>query len=352
MADGLAHTLRRNDYALDADQRAVSEAFADFFEAVSPSAVVRAAESGFDRSLWHKASEMGALTMAVPGSRGGDDATVIDLVLVAEQHGARLAPIPLVESVVAARLVAETVQAGPDDPLPSIIDGARIATIALRPAHRAARQIVPAGAVADLVLALDGDELILVPAPGEVHREPNIGGFPLAWLDLRESPDRRVLARGAEVVTAYHRAVRLWKLLSGAALVGSGREAVRLAVEFANSRKAFGQFIGTFQAISHALVDAATLVESSRNLNRKAAWFAEYEPDAAPELFPAAYVSCVRAAVEATKVGIHVQGGFGFTTESDMTLHFRHAKGRPLVAGPLADDVRAAGAVLPVARAL
>jgi hypothetical protein len=31
--------------------------------------------------------------------------------------------------------------------------------------------------------------------------------------------------------------------------------------------------------------------------------------------------------------GIHLQGGFGFTLESDMQLYFRRAKGWALVAG-------------------
>ncbi|WP_216911043.1 acyl-CoA dehydrogenase [Nocardia noduli] len=352
MADGLEHALRRNDYTLDDGQRAVSEAFADFFGAVSPSEVVRAAEVGFDRVVWNRALEIGVVSMAVAESQGGDGATAIDLVLVAEQYGAHLAPIPLVESIAAARLIAESVADGPDNPLRSIIDGTRIATIALRPAHEAGRQLVPAGAVADIALVLEDDELVLIPAPEHVHPEPNIGESPLAWWDLAARSDRQVLASGHGAVLAYRRAVGLWKLLTGAALVGSGDAAIRLAVDFANSRKAFGQLIGTFQAISHSLVDAAILIESSRNINRKAAWFAEYEPEAAPELLPAAYVSSVRAAVEASTVGIHVQGGFGFTTESDMTLHFRRAKGWPLVAGRLADDVRAVGDALPLARAL
>ncbi|WP_405182703.1 acyl-CoA dehydrogenase family protein [Nocardia sp. NBC_01377] len=348
MADDLEHVLRRNDYSLDEEQSAVSEAFGDFFESVSTSEVVRAAVDGFDPEVWRRAAELGIVAMAIPESQGGDGATVVDLVLVAERYGAHLAPIPLVEAIVAARLAAE-IQAG--DVVRSMIEGERMVTMALRPSHERSSQLVPAGAIAQAALVSDGDSLLLVEAPDDVRSEPNLGESPVAWWDLAGSP-RRVLASGPAAVGAYRRAVRLWKLLTGAALTGSGQKAIDLAVEFASSRKAFGQYIGTFQAISHSIVDAANLVQASRNLTRKAAWYAEYEPGTAPELIPAAYVSSVRAAVKASTVGVHVQGGFGFSTESDMTLHFRRAKGWPLIAGPLVEEVHAVGAVLPLARAL
>ena len=48
----------------------------------------------------------------------------------------------------------------------------------------------------------------------------------------------------------------------------------------------------------------------------------------------------------AASTGIHVQGGFGFTLESDMQLYFRRAKGWTLVTGDPQDDLRALGDLL------
>ena len=45
----------------------------------------------------------------------------------------------------------------------------------------------------------------------------------------------------------------------------------------------------------------------------------------------------------AASTGIHVQGGFGFTLESDLQLYFRRAKGWTLLAGDPHDDLRALG---------
>jgi hypothetical protein len=46
-----------------------------------------------------------------------------------------------------------------------------------------------------------------------------------------------------------------------------------------------------------------------------------------------AYLAAVETGIFAPTVGTHVQGGFGFTLESDMHLFFRRAKGWTLVAG-------------------
>ncbi len=345
--DLLPQELRRNDYSLDEQQEAVREVFVDFFQRVSPSSVVRsAAPLGYDAAVWVKATDTGVVSMAVSEGRGGDGATVVDLVLVAEQYGAALAPIPLVDAIVSARLLAALHGDRVDDLLGQVLAGECLLAVALHPANERSRQLVPAGAVANAALALRGDEVILVRAPEGVEQAANLGGQPAAWWSIDD--DAEVLAQGDEAVAAFHDAVLMWKLLTAAALTGSADAAVALGVDFASSRKAFGQFIGTFQAVSHSLVDAAILATGSRNLVRKAAWYLEHEPEAAKELVLQAYVSACSAATKASTVGIHVQGGFGFTNESDMTLHFRRAKGWPLLAGRPADDLLAVADSLPM----
>jgi alkylation response protein AidB-like acyl-CoA dehydrogenase len=106
-----------------------------------------------------------------------------------------------------------------------------------------------------------------------------------------------------------------------------------LAVQYAKDRMAFGVPIGTFQAIAHPLADVASAVEGARHLVWKAAWLADHEPERAPVEMEMAYLHACRTADRATKVGIHTQGGFGFTLESDMQLYFRRAKSAALLAG-------------------
>ena len=101
------HELRRLDYSLTDDHEALQAAYKDFFKThCSIETVWAAQESGFDKSLWERLCAMGATTMALPESVGGDGATLVDLTLVAEEIGRSLAPVPWIDHVVAARLLA------------------------------------------------------------------------------------------------------------------------------------------------------------------------------------------------------------------------------------------------------
>jgi alkylation response protein AidB-like acyl-CoA dehydrogenase len=89
--------LRYADYSLSTDQEAVRDAFGRFFTNECPAECVRAAEPlGFDEKLWRQLADMGAASMGLAESAGGDGAGLIDLLLVAEQAGAALAPVPFV----------------------------------------------------------------------------------------------------------------------------------------------------------------------------------------------------------------------------------------------------------------
>ena len=83
----------------------------------------------------------------------------------------------------------------------------------------------------------------------------------------------RVSANGAETADGDWEDVRL-RLLAALALeaVGIGSKAVELAIAYVKEREQFGKKIGTYQAISHSLVDAYVAVELSRSLALWAAW--------------------------------------------------------------------------------
>ena len=94
--------LRYTDYSLADEQEAVRDAFREFFASECPTARVRAAEPlGYDAKLWRQLAELGAGTMGLPENAGGDGAGLIDLVIVAEEAGAALAPVPFAEHVAA-----------------------------------------------------------------------------------------------------------------------------------------------------------------------------------------------------------------------------------------------------------
>ncbi len=338
-----ADTLRRRDFSLSLEQQELRGAFAALFEKESPSTRVRAAEpGGFDAELWRTLTGAGTVTMGLPVSSGGDGADLVDLALVAEQYGRRVAPVPLLDTVVAARLLAAS--GAPTSLLDAVVGGDAVAGIALHPVDTGARQLVGAGAVARIVLGLEAGELVAVETGELPPPVANLAAGPVAWRTLSgPGTTRAVLAAGARAAALHANAVMEWKLLMAAAQTGVAQGALDLAIDYANQRHAFGVPIGTFQAISHALVDVAVGVEGSRRLVLRAAWFADHEPAEAPPQVLMAHLYARDVANRAAGTGIHVQGGFGFTLESDLQLYFRRAKGWTLLAGDPHHDLRALG---------
>jgi alkylation response protein AidB-like acyl-CoA dehydrogenase len=322
---------RQADYALSEEQEALRDAFASFFERECPSDLVRAAgPSGFDGRLWARLADMRAVAMGLPEEAKGDGAGLVDLSLVAEEWGRRVAPVPLVEAIVAARLLAGATAVS-QEWLTDVASGSRLLTLALHPG--AGAQLVPAAAVADGVIGLAGNELILTRADSRPEPVPNQGHAPIAWWDLDGARERIVIGSAQDAAASFDRARREWKLLMAAALVGMARAALDIGVEHARTRVAFGAPIGTFQGVSHPLADVAGAVDTARRLVHKAAWFADHEPDANRQLIPMAYLYAEESAMRAAVVGVHVLGGVGFTAESDQQLYFRRVKGWTLVAG-------------------
>jgi len=303
------------------EQQQLVDAFASLYAAEAPTSKVRDAEPlGFSAELWTRLRETGALEMAVPEDRGGWGATLLDLALVAEQHGRAVAPAPLIEAQVAARLLARVGA----DVLPEVLSGERLVTVAVRPARAGALALVPAGAVADHALALDGDRLVLVDVPRDVRHVNNSGCLPLADLDV--PPDATVLAEGGEAVEAYARALDEWRVLTAAALAGIAARALEIGVAYVKERQAFGVAIGSFQGVAHRLADRASEVDGAELLAREAAWSAAEEPERAAELAAMAFGFAAETARDTTYHALHFHGGYGFMLEYDAQLYFRRAR--------------------------
>jgi alkylation response protein AidB-like acyl-CoA dehydrogenase len=137
----------------------------------------------------------------------------------------------------------------------------------------------------------------------------------------------RLTADGAEPAAGAWEDVRR-RLLAALALeaVGIGSKAVELAVAFAGSREQFGKKIGTYQAISHPLVDAYVAVELARSLAYWAAWAVAEQDDQADLAVAAAKSQAAEAAVLACERSIQAHGGIGFTWEADVHWLYKRAQ--------------------------
>jgi alkylation response protein AidB-like acyl-CoA dehydrogenase len=336
------YELRRLDFSLGDDLEAVHDSFAGFFAKHCPTSAVRAAEPlGFDQSLWTALNLLGAASMALSAEVGGDEAGMVEMTLIAEELGRSLAPVPLLEHVVAARLLAATGDEEAKRLAGEAGSGDRILSIALTPLN--GPQLVSSAAVAADVVALDGAELVVLSAGEARLHVGNQGGLPSAWCDPAKETRRIIDCFDAPALFA--RAQQEWKVLAAAALAGLTEGALTLALEFVKTRETMGVSIATLQGVSFPLADIAIGIAGARNLARRAAWFLDHEPATEPALPYAALAYAAKVATHGATAAAHAQGGLGFTVEADASLFFLRAKAWALIGGDPQADIQKVGDV-------
>jgi len=310
------------DLSLTPDQDALREATTRLYAKESHGERVREAEArGLDPVLWDAVVQMGLPVMAVPESQGGAGASLTDLAVAVEVHGAHLGSAPLVETAVVARLLARL---GLDEPLSRIMAGG---SATLRLTAGPGRSVTAYAAVADVIVAYDGTSLVSV-AAGPARK--GLAGLALADVDPAGGT---VLAAGTEVTASYALALDEWRALTAVAQAGLSRATLDVGVQYAKDRHQFGAPIASFQTIQHRFADLHARVDSSRLLAYQAIWaLDEGEPTAAGLAAQASWW-CGEIADEAAGFSLHVHGGYGFMLEYDVQLHVRRAKATRLLLG-------------------
>ena len=323
--------------SLSEDQTILADEFRKFFSSESSMERVRAAEDnsgGFDRKLWNSLGEMGALAMRLPGEDGFG---TFEAGLVALEAGRQLASGPLVEAMLAARVLA--LLDGPEDLIATASTGETVLTLALHDA-RDGMQIVPGGAVADAIVTLSGDEVRLLRNSGS-DNPANLGGQPLARIDLSGAGE--IVASGREARNAFLATLEEWKILTAAWLAGSGLRALELAGEYAKEREQFGRPIATFQAVSHPLADMAAEMTGADMAWRWAIAEIAQHGERAQAAAPMAFWFAAQASSQAVYRAQHTFGGYGLALEYDIQLYVRRARAAAAILGDPRDQLITAG---------
>jgi alkylation response protein AidB-like acyl-CoA dehydrogenase len=307
--------------ALTEEQQFVRQTFSTLFgQEASPDRVRGAEPLGHDPALWAHLIDTGAVGVGVPEHAGGGGGGMLELALIAEEAGRRVAPISFAEPAAAARLLASC---GATKHLHDALTGARLVSLATRPVP-VEQQLLVDGAIADVVLAVHGDQLIAVHRPAEVRPTSNMGSLPMArW---HETGEVELLAEGDDALRWFATAIDEVRVLRAASLVGLAGEAIEIGAAYARQRQAFGVAIGTYQAVAHPLADALVARDGGQLLVWKACWaLGEGLPNASA-LSSMAYVFAAETAFAAAQHSLHIHGGYGFTLECDIQLYYRRAK--------------------------
>jgi alkylation response protein AidB-like acyl-CoA dehydrogenase len=321
------------DLDLSADQEATRDLLRRLFAKEVDAGVVRASEPlGHSATVWDALSGAGIPGMGVPIELGGGGADLTVLVVAAFEAGRCAAPVPLVEHLVATRAIAALFPAYPL--LAALVDGSAVAAFAPPGAP-----LVPGGAVADVVVGVDGPSLVAMENLPLTTPLPNHASAPLApW--PAAGGDRAVLAPAAAAV----RAADEWRVLTAAALAGLAERALEVAVAYVKERHQFGVPIGSFQALQHGLADLPGMVDGAWLLAHEAAWALTTDrravTGASPtELAAMAFVFAAEVARDATARCVQYHGGYGVAEEYEAQLLYRRARGWALVAGDPGDEL-------------
>ena len=330
---------------------------------LSPLEKVRELEDdadGIARDLWAQLGELGITGLMLPEEYGGSGMTLIEGVVVYEELGRSLAPVPHFVSCV---LSAGAILAGGSDGqkaalLPGLASGETIITPAwLEPENGYSPRGVQATATIDgdqvvlngskmhvyfasaadqlLVLARTGDaptdvDLFLVPTdtPGlSMEQRMSISSdtqYRVELVDVRVPVTDRIGAAGSGWAT-WDSVMLEAVVLASAQAMGGADYALEITAQYSKDREQFDKALAEFQAISHYLADARTELDGGKILVYEAAW-AQSRGDDIRRLAPMAKLFTGTVYRDLTAMAQQVFGGVGFTLEYDIQLYFRRAK--------------------------
>lgn len=326
------------DLALRSEDEELVAAFDVLLAKKSTSAQVRDAEPlGFDSALWSALVAMGAPTLA---------ADLRQLVGIAELAGRYLLSAPLIEALTSTRLLAHCAAQGSPAAaeLLARAEGGTIVSLVPQPVPAPGTcRLVPAGAVAEVVLALVGDALVATESPATGVATANLGSQPLAD---REVGTGEVLATGEVARQIFAAAQRDWQLLTAAQLVGVAARALEIGVDYVKTREIFGQPVGAFQTVAHRLADHVAVVDGARLLVLEAAWASDENRPENLALTKASFCFAAENALAVASDSLHYHGGYGFSLEYDIQLYYRRARAYPLVWGSVRQEYQALATAL------
>lgn len=348
------------DFTFSEEQQAVAAVAEQIFTGRATVTRIKEVERSperVDRDLWADLAAANLLGISLPEDDGGSGLGVIELGLVLEQQGRRLAPVPVLWSAVAAMTVAEFAQ----DPavraiLEAVVRGDVILTSALAeygagdpfdpglvatPAGAGwtltgSKPSVPAAHVAHRILAParvagSADLLVVLLDPSlpgvRAERAEATNRELLTHLELTEvrvGPEA-VLAGPADGARATRFAYERTLVGLAALQLGVAEEALAQAATYTSNRIQFGKPLSSFQSTAVKAADAYIDTEAIRATLWQAAWRLDRGLDAATEVEVAKWWAA-EAGQRVVHTTQHLHGGMGADIEYPIHRYFLWGK--------------------------
>jgi alkylation response protein AidB-like acyl-CoA dehydrogenase len=344
------------DFGLNEQQEMMQTLAKDFLAAEYPDKVLQAMvkdKKGYTPELWQKMREMNLMGLSLPEPYGGVG-DFLDLIVVLEEMGkvCFLSPYFATVALAAPVILAAGTPEQQKKYVSAFAEGKKIGTVAITEKSgkysadaiqttaikkgndyiiNGTKLFVPDGQNADYIICAvrtaevkDGITLLIVEDgdPGlKVVPLDTVGGDKQAQVildNVKVSADNIL----GEVNCGWdYLEVTLQRanIARCADMVGMAEQVLKITLDYAKERIAFGHPIGAFQAIQHRCADMLMDIEGSKYLTHQAAWLLNIGLPAVKEVAAAkGWVSQACRRVMASAHQIH--GAIGFT--EDHILHY------------------------------
>ncbi len=353
------------NFGFSEEQEMLRDATRRFLDNECPTSFVRKMmedDSAHATEMWKKVAEQGWPAILIDEAHGGVGGSFLDMVVILEEMGRSLLPGPFFATALLG--TPAIIAGGSQEQKSAILSGvaAGETTLTLALAEKSGRYdaggvslaatpkgenfslsgekfFVPDAHVADQIVVVarteqgsvaeDGLSVFVVDA-----KAPGVTITQLKTVDMTRRQChvafQDVAVSGAQVLGSVGKGWpivqrTLDQAMAGlcAEMVGSGQQALDMAVAYAKERVQFGKPIGSFQAVKHKCVDMMVQVENARSLTYYAAWTVDENAPEARQAVPMAKAYCSDMCKTVTSEAIQVHGGIGFTWEHDMHLFYR-----------------------------
>lgn len=331
----------------------------------------------FSRDLWKKCGEMGLQGMPVPEEYGGSAADGLTTAIAMEALGYGCRDSGFVFSICAHLLscVVPLWKHGSDVQkrkwLPGMCDGTLVGVHAMTEPNSGSdaftmhtkatpdgdgwringtKIFITNGPVADMVIVFamtdvakgfhGGITAFLVEAgtPGfrtsQKIEKMGLRTSPFAELvfeDVYVGPET-VLGKPGAGAQQFQNSMDWERVCLFAGHVGTMERLVEQSVEYARTRRQFGQPVGKFQAIQHKVADMKIRLEASRLLTRRAAAMLDKSKMVSMDA-AVAKVFVSEALVQTSLDAVQIHGGYGYCTEYEIERAVRDAVGSTIYSG-------------------
>jgi alkylation response protein AidB-like acyl-CoA dehydrogenase len=332
----------------------------DFLTAEYPDKVLKAMvkdKKGYTPELWQKMQQMNLMGLSLPEQYGGIG-DLLDLAVVLMEMGrvCFISPYFATVALAGGALMSGGNAEQKQQHLTAIAEGRSIATVAIVEKSgkytvdaiqmtaksqgdnfilNGTKLFVPDAQNADTIIcaaktAPDSITLFIVPA--------DASGLKIKPLDVvsgdkqAEVVFENVKVPAADVLGGVGQgAALLEKILERAniarcaEMIGIAEQALKITLDYAKERMAYGHPIGAYQAVQHRFVDMRTDVDTSTYLTYQAAWKLNSGLPAAKEV-AMAKAWCSQACKRVVHSAHQIHGAIGFT--EDHILHYYTKRAR------------------------